>query len=777
MDVKGSITSLRTSVADELNGQKAEDLRIIAWAVLYFFAGLVLSFAAVLGRPGPFGIAAVAAAGAAVNGVCCLVGAAIGYIVSGGLSEGIRYLAAIVIVYTLEFSLQDTKLYKKTFFAPTTAATVTLLTGVLADFTLIVSKLTGIAGILLDTVLSFGATCFFREALESDGGTTEASEARHIGSVMISVSILLMALSGISVFRILSVGRLLAVLMLMISVFRGNSSAGCAIGTSFGIAMDLSAGGVPFYTMAYAFTGLISGLFGRHGRLAFLLSFVLSNAVAAACVWSVGPRIAELTEVFCASVIFMILPSGFISRLGALLRPTASGCGESGLRRYVSKRVAALSSAYSELYEIVRRNVETPKNDTDPAKVFDRAADSVCVRCKEKNRCWNAEYVSTLSALNDASVKMLRRGTLCAEDVPEHFAEKCIMIEAFVTAVNAELRAAAYRRHFAIRLRENRDTAWGQYSDMADILSGVSEELGSSNGADHLAERRLIRYLRTFDIEADTAVYRDGKGRLRAVIESGSLGKLLSDDRYLDELSKVLGMRMCRPKSENTGTGKLVLAEAEPLSVSVGIAAMKKKGEKVSGDRGTYFKTDAGVLCVILSDGMGCGASAASESREVTDILEKFLRSGVDPAVAMKTLNSVMLLKNGENCGFATVDLMCVDLFTGETGFYKYGAAPSYVLNGKSIKRIKCESFAPGLDPSRKGEPDVVRMRLKPGSTAIIASDGVVGGGDDKWLREILDCAGEDMKLLARSTLREAEKQYGSCDDMTVLAVRVRERE
>ena len=124
----------------------------------------------------------------------------------------------------------------------------------------------------------------------------------------------------------------------------------------------------------------------------------------------------------------------------------------------------------------------------------------------------------------------------------------------------------------------------------------------------------------------------------------------------------------------------MTLLEAEPLAVSVGIAAMKKKGENVSGDRGTYFKTDAGVLCVILSDGMGSGEDAAVESREAVEILERFLRSGVDPATAMKILNSVMLLRHGDEWGYATVDLMCVDLFTGGTCFYKYGAAPSYEM-------------------------------------------------------------------------------------------------
>ena len=221
----------------------------------------------------------------------------------------------------------------------------------------------------------------------------------------------------------------------------------------------------------------------------------------------------------------------------------------------------------------------------------------------------------------------------------------------------------------------------------------------------------------------------------------------------------------------------MTLLEAEPLAVSVGIAALKKRGEKVSGDRGSYFKTDSGVLCVILSDGMGTGSEAAKESAEIVGILEKFLRSGADPAVAMKLLNSVMLLRGGDDSwGYATVDLMCVDLFSGETCFYKYGATPSYVMNSGRIRRIKGETLAAGLNLGDGEAPDLVRMRLRPGSTAVIASDGVIVDEDDGWLKTLLQKSGEDMKSLAKATLKEAEQQYGAEDDMTVVTVRVEER-
>ena len=81
-----------------------------------------------------------------------------------------------------------------------------------------------------------------------------------------------------------------------------------------------------------------------------------------------------------------------------------------------------------------------------------------------------------------------------------------------------------------------------------------------------------------------------------------------------------------------------------------------------------------------------------------------------------------------------------------------------------------------GLSMGEGSAPDLVRMRLRPGSTAIIASDGVIADSEDEWVKELLNRGFDDMKSLARSTLKEAEKLYGSNDDMTVVTVRVEER-
>ena len=743
---------------------------------VYFTLGFAMACARAGATGAPFGIAMTAAAGPGLSGVAALLGASLGYLAFGGLEFGVRSVAASVLAYTVAFVFHELPIYRRRYFMPAVAAAVMAVTAWLGGLSLSQGWVRLLPALFLETALAFAGTCFFREALA--GSAAEGGELRHGVAVTALLAALLMTLSRLIVFDTVSIGRVLALLLVMASAMKGGMLTGAAVGTVLGLAMDLTNPGAPFYTMAYALSGLLAGVFGRHGRFLFVLSFILSGALAVVCVWTTEIYISALFETFCASVLFMLLPASWLGQLGVLLQAMERGSGESGLRRFSARRVREMSEAYAELYETVRRSVEEPGNDENVARVFDRAADAVCVRCKNKNQCWNADYLDTLAAMNDATRAMVAKGSLAAEDLPGHFRAKCVDLSAFVTAVNGELRALAYRRQLCSRLSESRSVAWGQFADMAQVLGGVADELGSPNGADPLAERRLLRHLRTLDVDADVSVYRDGGGRLHVLIESGRLTPLLKEEDWLDRLSQLMGVRLCQPEEAVSGSSRLTLLEAEPLAVSVGIAALKKRGEKVSGDKGRYFKTDAGVLCVLLSDGMGAGDEAAADSARVVAILEKFLRSGLDPAVAMKLLNSVMLLRGQDSWGCATVDLMCVDLFSGEACFYKYGAAPSYVKNGRSIQRIRGESLAVGLSAGDGAgvAPDTVRMSLRPGSLALIASDGVLADAEDEWLRGILEQEATDMKALARLVLRQAEERFGASDDMTVVTVRVEER-
>ena len=63
-----------------------------------------------------------------------LAGAALGYLVSGGVEWGIRYIAAAVLVYTISFVFHELELYRQSFFMPLSAGLVMALTGFLGSF-------------------------------------------------------------------------------------------------------------------------------------------------------------------------------------------------------------------------------------------------------------------------------------------------------------------------------------------------------------------------------------------------------------------------------------------------------------------------------------------------------------------------------------------------------------------------------------------------------------------------------------------------------------------
>ena len=748
----------------------------LSW-ILNFLLGMIMSTIPLMNGSAPFGIAITARAVSGISSFMCALGASMGYLIAFGFQEGLKSVAAVVLVFTAGFVFQEVKISSKAVFMPSVAAFFTLLTTFLGYYTADAGTYL-LLPMIVQTALAFAAAYFFREAFTTVEPMTEAAELRRGISLMLLLACLLMALSRAVLFNTVSLGRVCAIALVQMSAFRGGALCGASAGVLLGAAMDAVAGQQVFFTLAYPVSALISGVFARNGRLVFLLSYILCGVVCVILLAGTSLHLELLYENFFTSVIFLILPAPFLNQVGAILTMPQNGEGESGLRRYTAQRIRNMAQAFEDLYTTVDGTISMPCNDEDISQVFDRASEQVCRSCKNKNEGWNGSFMDTLSVFNDVSALIQSRGMLRREDLPERFIERCLRADELVIAVNGELRGQTYRRQYAARLQENRSAAYGQYKDLSEILSDVSEELVNAYGPDPLAQRRLRRYLSTMDVDADIALFRDRSGRLHILMESVKLRRLLQEPGYLDRLSDAVGVRLCRPNgSDALAEGRITLLEAEPFSVSVGVASMKKSGEAVSGDRGTYFKTDQGMLCILLSDGAGSGENAAKESVAAVRILERFLRTGIDPSLAMKMLNSVMLLKNCESWGFATVDLLCIDLFTGNAAFYKYGAAPSYIRSGKQIRRVRSRSMAAGLNYGTAGVPDVVKIRLHPGNLALIASDGVIAERDDAWIRTLLsESDGMNMKSLARETLKAALKQYGCADDMTVLAVRVDQR-
>lgn len=198
----------------------------------------------------------------------------------------------------------------------------------------------------------------------------------------------------------------------------------------------------------------------------------------------------------------------------------------------------------------------------------------------------------------------------------------------------------------------------------------------------------------------------------------------------------------------------------------IGAALRPKEGEMVCGDTMEAFRTDSGLWCLLLADGMGSGDAARRESSLTCRLLRQFLEADIQPEAALTTLNSAMALRGAETGSFTTVDL-CV-LKGSEATFYKFGAAPSYLKKNGAVRRITGSSLPVGLRGT-PAAPDITTVTLEPGSFAVMISDGVADPSRDEWLQDLLaGWGGDDPQTLANLILSESIRRERLQDDCAV---------
>ena len=747
----------------------------LAECSIRFLMAAVLAGAKMFGGFAMCGVAMVGASGPGTEGFAALLGACFGYLCFRGFVEGLRYVAASVLVFAVGFAFWDVPFCRRSWFIPATAS---LINGLVGFIYLSESGWSTAQVIFFFTeVLLTGALVYFYrlavsvwEDVREESGLT----VRQTVGVLVLGCTVLMTLARIQVMEELSLGRILAALLVMLAGWKGGVGAGSAVGITAGLAMDLAAGSPPYYTMTYAFAGLMAGVFWKQGKLFTVVAYVIANAAAVLWTWEAGAQISLLYEVFAASVVFLILPDKLVRRLGNLIRQDGVEDGAQRARDYAARHLERTAAAFRELAAGLRDAFRPlPPNTGDNSKIFSRAADRVCAKCALRELCWHREYQSTSTALNDTLPILLDKGRGTAADYPTYFSGRCVNMTSFVSAVNEELAAHLIRQQYRAKVRESRGAVCEQYGQLAAVLQQASAELSQELAVDVARQRRVQQRLAALGLEGESAVYYDENGHLRVEISGTGLSELNTPEE-LKHLSELLGVSL-RPE-EDSGEGTLKLVESEPLMAVAGIAARQKEGQTVSGDAGAWFKDEAGRLHIFLCDGMGSGPEAHADSAGAIGLLEKFLRAGLEPTQALVTLNGALALRGEERGGFTTIDLLRVDLFTGKGALFKLGAAPTYVRHEGRTRKLTGQTLPAGLAVGQGVKPDVLPLELTAGDWLVMASDGVTGAEDD-WVAQALEeWEGDSPRVLAQQLLEGCAHRETGQDDKTVVALKLTRR-
>jgi stage II sporulation protein E len=145
--------------------------------------------------------------------------------------------------------------------------------------------------------------------------------------------------------------------------------------------------------------------------------------------------------------------------------------------------------------------------------------------------------------------------------------------------------------------------------------------------------------------------------------------------------------------------------------------------EGANGDRCVWFAGTACRYYVVLCDGMGTGMGAAQDAQTAAGLLRRLLAAGFPAEYALKSLNSLCVLRG--RAGAVTADLAEICTASGKVAIYKWGAAPSWLLNDTGAEKIGTATPPPGLSVTDAPEA-VERLSLRQGETLILCSDGVI---------------------------------------------------
>lgn len=739
-----------------------------------FLLAAALAGAEVLEGHALFAVAMIGVCRPGLEGFCALLGAALGYLTFRGFVGGLRYVAACMMIYAVSLALGDYPFCRRRWFMPVLCAALNGLVGFVYQSA---AGWDGAAavGFVTEMVLTAAAVRFFRSAfdlLDDPRPGTGLTAEQTVGVLVLGAAVTI-SLARVTVAGRWSLGRVLCVLAVMLAGWKGRAGVGAAVGVAAGLAMDLAVGTVPCYILSYALPGLVCGLFSGRSRLLCALAYVLCGG--ASLLWQGDEcSAAHICEIIAGTALFLMLPDRMMRRMAALFRREPGAERGENVRQQAARSLARTAEAFRAVNaDLSGAFRPVPPNDGDAMRLFDRAAERVCAKCRCRERCWQQEYQTTRAALTDALGPMMDRGEGERADFPEHFAGRCERFDRFLRAANRELTALLCRRSYDSRVRESRAAVCAQYGQMARVLDRTAAELAKEPETDLPRRRLLCRRMAALGLEGGCAVWRDPCGHLRVEVSCPGAERLIQPGEVA-RLSALLDCPLC---SEETGEPDLIrLRQKEPLMAVAAVAAADREGQTVSGDSGAWFKDEAGRLNVVLCDGMGSGAEARTDSECALSLLEKFLRAGLTPDEALATVGEALALRGEESGGFTTVDLLQLDLFTGRGAVYKLGAAPTYLSRGGKVERLDGGSLPAGVTHGA-GEHDCFPLKLEAGDWVVMVSDGVSSGQEDGWLRAVLaGTEGKTPRLLADALLQESGRREGRGDDRTVMVLKVERR-
>ena len=434
----------------------------------------------------------------------------------------------------------------------------------------------------------------------------------------------------------------------------------------------------------------------------------------------------------------------------------------------MNRRMSAIGGALEEMSAFFEDMKMKIPQKAELLRICRDAFESSCAGCPEFDRC-RAEG-NTNEAVRHFGALLESGRRLESADVGEKLVGRCTRLPDILDEIN--YNSGAIERELGGRAPAP------DYKALSGLMSRTMEENGEFC-IDGELSRRVCDRLESYKI-GKLGVFVYGKRRRTVYIKAKDTEMLEEiKERVLDAVEEDLSFPIDRERASITrsaGGGVMKVSEARRLGVSCVTRQQRAKDEEeFCGDSMEQWENGEGRFFSLISDGMGSGREASAVARICTKFISSMLEVG-------EMNEELLLLLNGFLCGrcegslkecSATVDIMEIDLISGETEFFKSGAAPSYVFRDGSLFKLRSRTMPIGI----LDETDTKRFnfKLSEGDVVVMISDGVTGGREEcPWLFDLLRQNAESAGLERTADLiMKYAVGHGSSDDISVAVMRI----
>lgn len=746
--------------------------------IAYFTGGFLMAECSAFGTYSPFGISMTAALrfpGALLS----FFGSVLGYIIFPHSGGSFRYIAAMIAVLTIRWTLNDLKkLNSHSFYSVAVCFFPIIATGLAM---MSVSGFSGKSALMyfIEAVLGGAFAFFISRTFIIINGTKSLGMLlpQEAACLVITGCVGILSLVGISLGPV-SVGRIIAVLAVFFSARYGGLVGGTTAGIAAGMIMGLYSAEYAFLAAAYSFGGLMAGLFAPVGRIAETLIFLLSAVIASIQLGSTENIIQLIYEVMIAGIIFNILPKDTFHFISAVFASQSSDTHCEGLRKSIIMRLnfasKALSNVSNDVEEVSKKlsKIITPSMDS----VYQNSVDTACCRCGMKVFCWEHKDGMSMEYFDHITEKLRQNGKIQPQDFIDDFKRKCCRTSDMASAVNKCYKSFLAGEAAERRVDEVRAVVAGQFCGLGDILGEMAEEYENYEFFENELAEQITMRLKDYGLHpTDTSCRIDYLGRMTVEAETADNDiRAVKKTRLVKDISKICGRKFDEPiVSSVFGVSRIAMCECPCFEVEIASSQHVCGDGQLCGDHFRYFQDGSGRMIAIISDGMGTGGRAAVDGGMASSIMEKLIKAGLGFDCSLKVVNAALMVKSGDE-SLATLDVISIDLYNGLTDFMKAGAAISFLKKGGDMYRVETPSLPVGILPQVEftytedclGEDDII----------VMLSDGAIATGED-WIERIISTWGDrSMQELADTINDEAtaRRSDGHDDDITVIAMQIK---